>query len=148
LRAFHFGLVLAVLAANPGAAQANALTDDTAVQQPAPAAAPVVVRVVPSGEERNINFFAAIDPGCESMGPIVVRTVSDPGHGTIRAEAGTSYPVYATTNPRAACNDKTVPGLKLFYTSKPGWIGEDSFRLLVIYPNGDAEDIIFNVISR
>lgn len=109
---------------------------------------PVVQKIVPTGGERNINFFAALTPDCMSLGRVVVRTLNEPRHGSIRFESGTSYPLYAADNPRSNCNSQSVSGLKLFYTSEAHWTGEDRFRLLAIYPDGSAEELIFAVTSR
>lgn len=128
-----------------------------AQESPAPKDAPfdagpgspsVIRKVVPSGEERNISFLAALTPDCATMGRIVVRTLEEPRHGAIRFEAATSYPVFATENPRSNCNNQMVAGTKLFYASGPNWLGDDQFRILVIYPDGSAEDARFLVMSR
>jgi hypothetical protein len=111
-------------------------------------ASPVVRKVVPSGEERNISFMAALTPDCATMGRIVVRTLEEPRHGAIRFEAGSSYPVFAPDNPRSNCNNQMVAGTKLFYASGANWMGEDQFRILVIYPDGSAEVVRFLVVSR
>jgi hypothetical protein len=112
------------------------------------ASPPVIRKVVPSGEERNISFLAALTPDCATMGRIVVRTLEEPRHGAIRFEAGSSYPVFTTDNPRSNCNNQMVAGTKLFYASGANWVGDDQFRILVIYPDGSAEDVRFFVASR
>jgi hypothetical protein len=105
-------------------------------------------RIVPVGERRTIGFFSTLFPDCSSQGPIVMRLVKKPLHGTITFEEGTSFPRYAATSPVAACNQKRVPGMRLNYEAAEGYEGLDTFRVLVIYPDGTAADIDGHVSVR
>ncbi|MEA1834555.1 hypothetical protein U8607_20895 [Methylobacterium durans] len=107
-------------------------------QATAPQAPPVLplMRVVPKGEARSIGFFAALFPDCSSQGPIVVRLLAQPKHGTVSFSEADSFPRYAAGSPLAACNAKRVPGLKMVYESEEGFEGLDTYRIFLINPDG------------
>ena len=105
-------------------------------------------RMVPVGERRAIGFFASVFPDCSSQGPVVMRLVRKPLHGTITFEESTSFPRYSAGSPVAACNAKRAPGMRLNYEAAEGYEGPDTFRVLVIYPDGTASDLDGHVSIR
>jgi hypothetical protein len=77
------------------------------------------------------------DSRCEPI-PVEIRIVGVPAHGTVTSEPK-DIVVQAQT-PRggqqsAHCVGKMVPGVAVFYQSKRGFVGTDSFRYLRVNPH-------------
>lgn len=119
---------------------------------PAPSPAPPpsfpLMRVVPKGETRTIAFFTSLFPDCSAQGPVVVRTLDPPQHGTIVLAQAESFPRYAPGSPLAACNPRKVSGLKLSYTAEEGFEGLDTFRIFVINADGTGYESDVRVSVR
>ena len=114
---------------------------------PPPASFPMA-RVVPKGEARTIAFFVSLFPDCSSQGPVVIRTLDQPRHGSIDLAPADSFPRYGVGSTLAACNARKVPGTKLTYTSEEGFEGVDSFRIFVINADGTGYESEVRVTVR
>ena len=115
---------------------------------PQPPASFPLMRVVPKGEARTIAFFASLFPDCSSQGPVVIRTLEQPRHGSIELAQTDSFPRYGVGSALAACNARKVPGLKLTYTSEEGFEGLDTFRIFVINADGTGYESDVRVTVR
>jgi hypothetical protein len=113
--------------------------------KPTPA---TLTRFVPSGEPRTIGFFTALNPDCTSNGPVVIRLLVPPDNGEVALEQGEMFTSYARENVRAPCNLKRSPGATVTYKSRPEFKGEDAFRCLIMYPDGFATEMTYNVLVR
>ncbi|UEM11940.1 hypothetical protein J4G43_047125 [Bradyrhizobium barranii subsp. barranii] len=69
------------------------------------------------------------------MGNAIVRTVEAPEHGAFETGTCGGFPTYKPDSKFAKCNDKQMSGTSLFYKSSDGYVGPDSFKVLIIYPN-------------
>ncbi|MCJ2036117.1 hypothetical protein [Methylobacterium sp. J-068] len=107
-----------------------------------------LTRVVPKGEARSIAFFSYLYPDCTSQGPVVARILETPRHGTVTFAATDSFPRYAAGSPLAACNAKKVPGLRMTHEAEEGFEGLDSYRILIINPDGLAVEYEVKVWVR
>lgn len=105
-------------------------------------------RFVPTAEERTIGFYTAINPDCTQSDRTVVRIIAPPEHGTASFQNGEMYTSFPRENPRSACNDKRVPGAMVKYKSEEGYTGGDTFRALIIYPDGSATEATYNIVVR
>lgn len=92
--------------------------------------------VVPSGKNRQVGFFTALNPDCTSAGDIDARVTKQAQNGGVELEPGTGFAVFPEKNPRAACNTKQVQGIRIKYTSKDGYIGKDTFEVEFLTPGG------------
>lgn len=119
-------------------------------QTPAtPIARPVsLARFVPTAEERTLGFYTSINPDCTQTDRTVVRIIAPPEHGTASFHNGDMYTSFPRENPRSACNDKRIPGALVKYKSEDGYIGGDTFRALIIYPDGTATEATYNIVVR
>ncbi|WP_336489231.1 hypothetical protein [Methylobacterium nigriterrae] len=109
-----------------------------AVPAPAPQTIPNIplLRVVPKGEARHIAFYTALNPDCSPIGPVVIRTLSQPRHGRLAFDMAESFPRYAPGSPLATCNSRKAQGQRMTYEPEDGFEGGDTFRILVINPDG------------
>lgn len=105
-------------------------------------------RVVPKGEVRGIAFFTSLYPDCSTIGPVVVRTLTPPGHGRVAFEGVDSFPRYGPGAPLASCNSRKVSGTRMTYEPDEGFEGADGFRLLVINADGTAAEYDAKVYVR
>ena len=148
-------LAALALAGPAAAAPADPIPPATLVPPPAqphapPAAPPSfpLMRVVPRGESRMIAFFTSLFPDCSSQGPVVIRTLDQPRHGTVAFAESDSFPRYGTGSPLVACNGRKVPGLKMTYTAEDGFEGLDTFRIFVINADGTGYESDVRVSVR
>ncbi len=120
---------IAVLCAFAGTAAAQSL--------------PAVPRssTVPTGIKREIGFFASLNADCSPNGDIQSRLIKPPANGTAELEDGPGYTNYPIINQRYSCNNRQVMGVRVFYTSKDGFTGKDSFEAEFFAPAG--QDVIW-----
>jgi len=107
-------------------------------------------RFVSSGKKFTLDFAYALNPDCSQLesGPIEIKTTTEPTHGTIEIVPGDRFPNYAKTNVRFKCNEKRTRGLLINYKSTGGYVGPDTFEILVLYPTGYAREVHYNVNVR
>jgi hypothetical protein len=96
---------------------------------------------VPTGIKREIGFFASLNADCTTNGDVQSRLIKQPANGTVELDDGIGYPVYPPANPRYVCNSRQVMGVRVFYTSKDGFTGKDSFETEFFAPAG--QDIVW-----
>jgi len=85
---------------------------------------------VASGVKSQITTHMSTDPQCNPL-RVVIETLAAPANGTLTSEPKNI--VIPAVTPRAGqqpskCVGKTVAGVAIFYQSKPGFVGQDSFR--------------------
>jgi hypothetical protein len=98
----------------------------------------VLAPTVPTGKQRQVDFFTSVNPDCSSTGDIDTRIIKQPEHGTIELEPGTGFAQWKPDNPRVVCNSKAVPGIRVKYTSKDDYLGKDYFEIEFLFaPAGD-----------
>jgi len=132
-----FGIIIpAVLVALSGSALAQS--------QPATSFTPTV----PTGKVRQVGFFTALNPDCTNNGDIDGRIVAQAQNGTVELEQGTGFAFYNEHNPRAACNNKSVQGIRVKYTSKDAYIGKDAFEVEFLTPNGSDVNWKYSVTVK
>lgn len=87
------------------------------------------VRGAISGERRQILEFYFVNPDCSSSGTPVIKVAKPPQHGKVEIVEGTAFADFAKTSNFAACNAKKVTATLVFYTSEPGYLGDDEIAL-------------------
>ena len=55
---------------------------------------------------------------------------------------------FANNSVSAKCNGKKISGVNVNYKSSGGYLGPDEFDLLVLWPQGFAWEMHFNMIVR
>jgi hypothetical protein len=91
---------------------------------------------VPTGIKREIGFFTSLNADCSPNGDIQSRLIKPPANGTVELVDGPGYPTYLPTNQRFICNRHQVMGVRVFYTSKDGFVGKDRFEAEFFAPAG------------
>lgn len=105
-------------------------------------------RAIPLGQTRVLDRLISINEDCTSTGEIVARLTQPPHNGSVQFKPTTDYPNFPKTNPRSACNRQKVAAIQVAYTPKPGFTGDDSFGIDIIFPNGVARQSIYPVNVR
>ena len=72
---------------------------------------------------------AAVDPDCSPHPGSTLAVVEPPAHGQVRVVEEPIYVTFPPGNPRAACNDRKVPGRHVYYTANAGYAGHDKVVL-------------------
>jgi hypothetical protein len=118
------------------AAAALLVTFAASAQEPkAPAEIPID-RAAVSGHPQRIYTYYVLNPDCTVRGEAVFRVTSSPAHGEVHLEAGRDFPSFTRDNARFECNKQEVPVRTLFYQSKAGYSGPDTFVMEALYPDG------------
>ena len=101
---------------------------------------------VESGVKTEIATHSRYDSRCQSN-PVNIRIVAQPANGTVTAEQKEIVVANDKAVPQSSqCMGKTVQGVAVYYQSKPGFTGQDSFRYQRLNPR-DAGDPLNNDIT-
>jgi hypothetical protein len=94
--------------------------------------------------------FAAntLNPHCTTRGMATVRVTKQPEHGKIETTPAISYPNYSKDHARYKRNQHRVKGVQVNYKPAEKYVGEDAFELLIIWPNGFAWELHYDVSVR
>jgi hypothetical protein len=96
----------------------------------APASAWAESATVTSGTKSQITTHMRADNQCNSV-PVVIEILAKPANGAVAVEPKdvVIQPVTSRGGEQPSkCVGKTVKGVAVFYQSKPGFAGQDSFR--------------------
>jgi hypothetical protein len=105
-------------------------------------------RVVASGTNGRIAFFTGINPDCTASGNVNIRVTKQPEHGSVETTTAINFPSYPKENSRSKCNDHKVRGMQVNYKSAEKYVGSDELELLVLFPNGFAWEVRYNIDVR
>jgi hypothetical protein len=105
-------------------------------------------RFVPAGVKRTVGYGYGANIDCSPMTDIDVRVTKEPEHGAVELVSGEFFPAFAKDNPRVKCNDKKIRGMKINYTATKGYMGDDTFQVLILFPNGFAYETDYNITVK
>jgi len=105
-------------------------------------------RVIASGTNQRIGFYASLNPDCTATGDVTVRVTKQPEHGTLETVARTDYAHYPKENIRSKCNQHKVKGMLVNYKAAEKYTGNDEFDLLILFPGGYAWEHHFDMSVR
>jgi hypothetical protein len=105
-------------------------------------------RVVASGTNTRIGFFTWTNPDCTAIGNIDVRVTKQPEQGKVEITTTTNFPSYPKEHVRFKCNQHKVKGMQINYKSAEKYVGDDALDLLVLFPNGFAWEVHYDVSVR
>ena len=105
-------------------------------------------KAVPTGVNQQIDFFANVNPDCSPGGTPTVRLIEGPDAGVITTDKGRDFLPFPRGNVRHLCNRRRLAGLKLFYRSKPGFIGNDRVRVLILSGGGTEREAVYDIGVR
>jgi hypothetical protein len=103
---------------------------------------------VPVDQVRKVARYYSVHEDCASAGSSVVRITNQPAHGTVSVREGRDYPNYPATNPRNACNKRSVPASLVYYKPAPGYAGTDGLDVDAIYPGGQSRQDHINIVVK
>jgi hypothetical protein len=107
-----------------------------------------LTRVVASGANQRIGFFTALNPDCTASGNVNIRVTKQPEHGSTETTTTINFPAYPKEHSRSKCNDHKVRGMQVNYKSAEKYVGSDELELLVLFPNGFAWEVRYNIDVR
>ena len=87
------------------------------------------------------------DMRCQAT-PVAIKIVAPPANGTVTTEPKSI--VIPSESDRglkqqSPCVGKTVEGVAIYYQSKPGFVGQDSFRYLRLNPKDPGDRFNSNI---
>ena len=94
------------------------------------------------------RLLHALNPDCTSQGTVNIRITKQPEHGAVNIAAATVFPSYPKENIRYKCNQHRVKGMQINYKSAAKYTGDDALELLVLFPNGFAWEVQYDVSVR
>jgi hypothetical protein len=103
---------------------------------------------IPVGSPREVGVEYSVNEDCSSVGDTVVRVTQQPEHGSVEVRSGAVHTRFADSNPRHACNARTVDGKQIWYNPASGFAGDDHFAIEAIYPSGGSHESSFAVTVR
>jgi hypothetical protein len=105
----------------------------------------LIVRGFDSGARQIVDDYYSVTPDCENLGYPEIKILQAPAHGTVAVDKGEAFPSFAKDNVRYECNKKKVASSQLFYESRPGFHGKDSFTIQVRFVNSNLRMVTYNV---
>ncbi len=85
----------------------------------------MTVRPAKSGRPALLAAFFRMNPDCSAGADPVLSVISGPRHGALSFRDGQGHPDYGASDRRSKCNDRAIRKKAVFYTSRPGFVGED-----------------------
>jgi hypothetical protein len=107
-----------------------------------------LIKGASSGEKQKMNDFIGLNPDCTATGVAKVTVVTPPEHGAMTVERGEAYPSFPRDNPRSACNTRKAPAVLLYYQSAPGYTGNDTAVVEVVFPAGNLRHQTYMITVR
>jgi len=98
-----------------------------------------------SGAPAKLDFLSELHADCTFMGYVTVRTLVPPSHGTLTFEEGSDFTSFLMNNQRFDCNKQKSPGTLVKYQSDPGYIGSDSAKIEIFYPDASLDTITYRL---
>ena len=96
---------------------------------------------VASGEKSELTTHMRYDMRCQAT-PVAIKIVAPPANGTVTTEPK-SIVVPSESDrglkQQSPCVGKTVEGVAIYYQSKPGFVGQDSFRYQRLNPRDPGD---------
>lgn len=105
-------------------------------------------KVAASGAEIQLYAAYSTNPDCSSSGQPIIRITQPPHHGHLTTKAAKVFTRFTPNNPRSVCNAMGAPGMKLFYRSQRGYVGDDSVAIDVFFPHGQNTQASFDITVR
>src|SRR5262249_47249362 len=90
-------------------------------------------RSIQAGVLTTVYIYHSWDKDCTSKSGIV-KVVTKPQHGTLSHTDDVSAPTRNRFNPTDPCVAKPMNGFRVQYMSAPGYHGQDSFVIEVLFP--------------
>jgi len=107
-----------------------------------------IARTVLSGADQKLDFQYSINSDCTSLGDTKIRVLDPRSHGKVWIEAGDGYSEFPKWNSRYECNKQPIPGAIVHYQSEAGFVGQDSVRIEVVYPNQTIRKEFFGITVK
>jgi hypothetical protein len=105
-------------------------------------------KVVVAGTKQRIGFFHFLNPDCSARSDINIRVTKEPEHGAIDTASVTDFAHYRKDNLRYKCNQQRVRGTEVKYKPAEKYVGSDEVELTVIFGEGFAWEVHYDIKVR
>ena len=112
------------------------------------ASSPDIRRFAASGAPIQLAHWGNLNPDCTTIGPVVLQVVQRPEHGEVAIRERSGFTFFTKDNPRVVCNSRATPGIDATYVSSPGFVGQDSVTLDIIFTEGTLRRETFAINVR
>jgi hypothetical protein len=93
-------------------------------------------------------FSRSLNPDCTASGNVNIRVTKQPEHGTVETTPDINFPNYPKENIRSKCNEHKVKGMLVNYESAEKYVCDDTLELLVLFPDGFAWEVHYDISVR
>jgi hypothetical protein len=87
----------------------------------------------------------ALAADCSPLGEVGAKVLTPPGNGTIRIAHGMAFSDFVPGDPPFLCNTRKTPATLITYRASPGFSGEDTAVVRIVFPDGRAPTIVFHI---
>lgn len=101
-------------------------------------------RTAKSGKPARMYQYGSWKDDCSSYGG-VVKVISKPQHGTLMPVREVITITSSRFPRKTDCRGRQIQGFVVYYRSRPGFVGTDSFTIEVKYPSNPADVDTFTV---
>jgi hypothetical protein len=105
-------------------------------------------KVVLAGTKQRIGFFHFLNPDCSVRNDVNIRVTKEPEHGTIDTAIATDYARYRKENIRFKCNQHKIRGTEIKYKPAEKYVGNDEVEVTVIFGDGFAWEVHYDIKVR
>ena len=102
-------------------------------------------KIARSGVPLKLTAVSSINPNCSSRGTSEVRLIAQPAGGQITLKYASDYPSLPASDPAFACDRRRVPATLVYYRSSPGFRGNDSVDLELVFPTGTVRHAHYTI---
>jgi hypothetical protein len=107
-----------------------------------------IAKAALAGQQVRLWWATLLNPDCTAAGTMETQVVGRPRHGTLLLSDDPVYPDFVAPNPRAACDDRKVPGKQAFYTPDRDYHGHDKVVLTNATSEGRVRRIVVDIDVR
>jgi hypothetical protein len=98
-----------------------------------------------AGETLLLASPQALAADCSPLGEVRAKVLTPPGNGTIHIAHGMAFSDFVPGDPPFLCNTRRTPATLITYRASPGFSGEDTAVVRIVFPDGRAPTILFHI---
>jgi hypothetical protein len=107
-----------------------------------------VVEATAGANGSTLGPFSSLNADCSLKATATVKVLQAPSNGRLRVYQGRGEPAFAADSGFTQCNGRRVPGAMVGYTPQRGYSGEDSFKLEIVFVNGERRPLAVRLDNR
>jgi hypothetical protein len=98
-----------------------------------------------AGETLLLASPQALAADCSPLGAVGAKVLTPPRDGTLHIADGMAFSNFVPGDPPFLCNTRKTPATLITYRASPGFSGEDTAVVRIVFPDGRAPTIVFHI---